>query len=67
MHNSGASWQLTRARRFRTPKLQMPSPEAAAPPISTAPMAIKDLDTRVTRFLTDEGLNKYIFDAGYLK
>ncbi|CAB3234063.1 unnamed protein product [Arctia plantaginis] len=66
MRNSSASWLLTRARRFRTPKLQMPSPEAAAPPISTAPMAIKDLDTRVNRFLTDEGMNKYLINAGYV-
>ncbi|KAF9416812.1 hypothetical protein HW555_005942 [Spodoptera exigua] len=60
MRNTSASWQLTRARRFRIPKPQMPSPEATAPPISTAPMARKDLDIRVNRFLNDEGITKYL-------
>ncbi|XP_075980525.1 uncharacterized protein LOC142979483 [Anticarsia gemmatalis] len=65
MRNSGASWQLTRARRFRTPKLQMPSPEATAPPSSTAPMARKDLDLRVNRFLTDAGMAKYLLASAF--
>ncbi|XP_053610552.1 uncharacterized protein LOC128675274 [Plodia interpunctella] len=52
--NSSASWQLIRARRFRAPKPIMPSPEASRPPIVTEPLAQKDLDTRVYRFLTDE-------------
>ncbi|XP_045775268.1 uncharacterized protein LOC123874124 isoform X2 [Maniola jurtina] len=51
--NSSASWQLTRARRFRSPKLQLP-PEATAPPTCSAPTARKDLDLRVSRFLSDE-------------
>ncbi|CAH0694595.1 unnamed protein product [Spodoptera exigua] len=55
MRNTSASWQLTRARRFRIPKPQMPSPEAIAPPISTAPMARKDLDIRVNRFGSGNG------------
>ncbi|XP_047032320.1 uncharacterized protein LOC124639130 [Helicoverpa zea] len=59
MRNTSAAWQLTRARRFRTPKLQAPPPEATAPPSSTAPMARKDLDLRVNRFLKDEGMKKY--------
>ncbi|XP_034834586.1 uncharacterized protein [Maniola hyperantus] len=53
-HNSSASWQLTRARRFRTPKLPPPPPEATAPPSCSAPTARKDLDLKVSRFLSDE-------------
>ncbi|CAH0589060.1 unnamed protein product [Chrysodeixis includens] len=60
MRNTGAAWQLTRARRFRSPKPQLPPPEATAPPSSTAPMARKDLDIRVNRFLKDEGMTKYL-------
>ncbi|KAJ8715054.1 hypothetical protein PYW08_005035 [Mythimna loreyi] len=60
MRNTSAAWQLTRARRFRTPKLQMPSAEAIAPLSSTAPMARKDLDIRVNRFLRDESLTKSV-------
>lgn len=60
MRNSSAAWQLTRARRFRIPKLQMPSAEAIAPLSSTAPMARKDLDIRVNRFLRDEGMTKTV-------
>lgn len=60
MRNSSAAWQLTRARRFRIPKLQMPSPEAIAPLKSTAPMARKDLDIRVNRFLRDERKAKHL-------
>ncbi|XP_026725811.1 uncharacterized protein LOC113492518 isoform X2 [Trichoplusia ni] len=60
MRNTGAAWQLTRARRFRSPKPQVPPPEATAPPSSTAPMARKDLDIRVNRFLRDEGMTKYL-------
>ncbi|XP_039756494.1 uncharacterized protein LOC120631119 [Pararge aegeria] len=52
--NSSASWQLTRARRFRTPRPQQPPPEATAPPSCSAPTARKDLDLRVSRFLSDE-------------
>ncbi|XP_050347406.1 uncharacterized protein LOC126771539 isoform X3 [Nymphalis io] len=53
LRNTSTSWQLTRARRFRAPKLQLPPPEATAPPSCNAPMARKDLDLRVTRFLSD--------------
>lgn len=59
MRNTGTAWQLTRARRFRIPKPQMPSAEASAPPGANAPMARKDLDSRVNRFLKDEGMTKY--------
>ncbi|XP_052743551.1 uncharacterized protein LOC112053431 [Bicyclus anynana] len=52
--NSSAAWQLTRARRFRTPRPQPPSPAATAPPGCSAPTARKDLDLRVSRFLSDE-------------
>ncbi|KAI8439406.1 hypothetical protein MSG28_013209 [Choristoneura fumiferana] len=52
LRNNSAAWQLTRARRFRSPKPQLPPPEATAPPASTAPLARKDLDTRVNKFLT---------------
>ncbi|CAH2092910.1 unnamed protein product [Euphydryas editha] len=54
LRNTSTSWQLTRARRFRAPKLQPPSPEATAPPSCNAPLARKDLDLRVSRFLSDE-------------
>lgn len=54
LRNTSAAWQLTRARRFRTPKLQKPPPEAIAPPSATAPLARKDLDLRVYRFLTED-------------
>lgn len=54
LRNTSAAWQLTRARRFRTPKLQKPPPEAIAPPSATAPLARKDLDLRVSRFLTED-------------
>lgn len=54
LRNTSAAWQLTRARRFRTPKLLLPPPEAIAPPSCNAPMARKDLDLRVSRFLSDE-------------
>ncbi|CAH0400882.1 unnamed protein product [Chilo suppressalis] len=53
LRNSSATWQLTRARRFRTPRPQLPSPEATAPPTAAAPLAQRDLDIRVNRFLTD--------------
>lgn len=55
--NSSAAWQLIRARRLRLPKPQMPPPEAVAPPRSSAPTARKDLDLRVSKFLTDGFLN----------
>ncbi|XP_047535586.1 uncharacterized protein LOC125069979 [Vanessa atalanta] len=54
LRNTSTSWQLTRARRFRAPKPQLPPPEATAPPSCNAPMARKDLDLRVSRFLSDE-------------
>ncbi|XP_045451673.1 uncharacterized protein LOC123660663 [Melitaea cinxia] len=54
LRNTSTSWQLTRARKFRAPKPQPPSPEATAPPSCNAPMARKDLDLRVSRFLSDE-------------
>lgn len=54
LRNTSTSWQLTRARKFRAPKPQPPSPEAAAPPSCNAPMARKDLDLRISRFLSDE-------------
>lgn len=60
MRNTSAAWQLTRARRFRVPRPQTPSPEAIAPPSSTAPMARKDLDSRVNKFLKDEGMAKFL-------
>ncbi|KAJ0174652.1 hypothetical protein K1T71_009760 [Dendrolimus kikuchii] len=53
LRNTSAAWQLTRARRFRLPKPQLPPPEATAPPSATAPFARKDLDLRVSRFLAD--------------
>ncbi|CAK1555776.1 unnamed protein product [Leptosia nina] len=52
--NTSNTWQLTRARRFRIPKLRQPPPEDLAPISSTAPTAKKDLDLRVHRFLSDE-------------
>ncbi|VVC92120.1 unnamed protein product [Leptidea sinapis] len=52
--NRSNSWLLTRARRFRAPKSVNPPPEATAPPSSIAPLARKDLDLRVSRFLSDE-------------
>ncbi|XP_060804849.1 uncharacterized protein LOC106142202 isoform X2 [Amyelois transitella] len=52
--SSSASWQLIRARRFRAPKPIVPSPEDSKPPIISEPLAQKDLDYRVYRFLTDE-------------
>ncbi|XP_026321624.1 uncharacterized protein LOC113231514 [Hyposmocoma kahamanoa] len=57
LRNTSAAWQLTRARRFRIPKLQKPPPEAIAPPSATAPLARKDLDLRVSRFLTADRVN----------
>nr|XP_021207292.1 uncharacterized protein LOC110386164 isoform X1 [Bombyx mori] len=51
MRNTSATWQLTRARKLRLPKLKIPSPEASAPPKATAPLARKDLDARVAKFL----------------
>ncbi|XP_059052659.1 uncharacterized protein LOC131847192 [Achroia grisella] len=54
LRNTNASWQLTRARRFRPPKLQVMAPEAIAPPLAAAPVAQKDLDNRVVRFLKNE-------------
>ncbi|XP_061379385.1 uncharacterized protein LOC116771569 isoform X4 [Danaus plexippus] len=53
LRHGSASWLLTRARRFRTPKLQMPPPEATAPPSCSAPLARKDLELRVSQFLSD--------------
>ncbi|KOB69834.1 ABC transporter ATP-binding protein, partial [Operophtera brumata] len=47
VRNQSSTWQLTRARRFRAPKPQQPSPEATAPPSAAASMARKDLDIRV--------------------
>lgn len=52
LRSTGAAWQLTRARRFRAPKSRQPSPQQRAPPSVTAPLARKDLDLRVNRFLT---------------
>jgi hypothetical protein len=57
LRNTSATWQLTRARRFRIPKPQMPPPEATAPPTAAAPLAQRDLDIRVNRFLTDMVVN----------
>ncbi|KAI5642159.1 hypothetical protein NE865_05851 [Phthorimaea operculella] len=54
LKNTSAAWQLTRARRFRIPKpIQLP-PESIVPPSTTAPLARKDLDLRVSRFIRDE-------------
>ncbi|XP_031764605.2 uncharacterized protein LOC113516211 [Galleria mellonella] len=56
LRNTGASWQLTRARRFRAPKRQLAPPETTALPTATAPLVRKDLDIRVSQFLTDEAV-----------
>ncbi|XP_063829094.1 uncharacterized protein LOC135078478 isoform X2 [Ostrinia nubilalis] len=53
LRNTSATWQLTRARRFRAPKPLMPPPEATQPPSAAAPLAQRDLDMRVNRFLKD--------------
>ncbi|CAG9788708.1 unnamed protein product [Diatraea saccharalis] len=57
LRSSSATWQLTRARRFRIPKPSLPPPEASAPPAVTAPLAQRDLDLRVSRFLMDMGMS----------
>lgn len=59
LRNTSNSWQLTRARKFLAPRLQMPPPEATAPPSAAAPFAAKDLDLRVSKFLTDEKFIKW--------
>ncbi|KAG7312246.1 hypothetical protein JYU34_001718 [Plutella xylostella] len=50
-HSAGAAWQLSRARKLHAPNLG--PPPATEAPAAAAPLARKDLDVRVHRFLAN--------------